>query len=373
MGLSTGLLACGVGHSTSLDGTDASALDGGSPEGHAPLEDATPGPSDATTPNPAACSGESSYSTAPCGRGPHVGLAPSPGCAPFEQCATGSSCAIDESTCGSASTCLPTASNGGATWDFRIRRLAIDSPPALASAFVQNAIFDRNIDLRAPQCGENGNGAFSWLLRFDPASSTLTTGGAPMTNDPFHTGFCFMRTHVETFALAPQTVCTSAASDGIQSGLIDTLTLPLFVNGQADNVFLLPLHSVQLSRIQLSTDHECIGAFNHDALDSQCTSDPSTCEKWHTGGAVAGYITLEEADTVSIADLSESLCVLLTQTAKGPDYKCVRDANGKIASPGDYCSTTHAAGGCADSFWFGATFAASAVTINDGSGDPLCQ
>ena len=175
------------------------------------------------------------------------------------------------------------------------------------------------------------------------------------------------------FTARSETTCVASVNGTMLSGIIDSLYLPIFLNGSLDDALFLPLHRVQLSSVHLSPDHACIGSLNRNALDSRCTHDEATCEKWKTDGAVAGFITLAEADSVDVLDLNESLCVLLTQTSKGPDNKCARDAVGNIISKGDFCSTSRSPDGCADSFWFGATFAASAVTVNDGSGDPNCQ
>ena len=84
---------------------------------------------------------------------------------------------------------------------------------------------------------------------------------------------------------------------------------------------------------------------------------------------MAGFITLKDADGVNVSAFQQSLCSLLT---KSKTARCPRDSAGKITLQGDYCSTTHSACGCRDSFWVAATFAASAVRINDGSGAPEC-
>lgn len=84
-------------------------------------------------------------------------------------------------------------------------------------------------------------------------------------------------------------------------------------------------------------------------------------------GAVAGFVTLEDADAVKIADLGQSLCAFLTGSV-GPDGKCERTGSA-LKAKGDYCSTTGEPGGCEDSVWIAATFAASAVAVQtDGCG-----
>ncbi|MEO6420078.1 MAG: hypothetical protein ABIP39_11750, partial [Polyangiaceae bacterium] len=107
-----------------------------------------------------------------------------------------------------------------------------------------------------------------------------------------------------------------------------------------------------------------------------CSDDISICSRWNTNGAIGGYIALEEADTVPIALVNRTLCAILTgDPDDGPDAgstkKCARE-NGQIRTKGDYCSVTKKAGDCQDSMWLSATFAASAVKINDGKTTDTC-
>jgi hypothetical protein len=96
-----------------------------------------------------------------------------------------------------------------------------------------------------------------------------------------------------------------------------------------------------------------------------------SCSEWHAAGALGGYITMVDADTVEVQLLNESLCVLLAGTA--PALSMVgtngyRQCTAAGLKAGDYCSTTHKAGGCNDSVWLSANFAASAVKIATGKG-----
>ncbi len=128
----------------------------------------------------------------------------------------------------------------------------------------------------------------------------------------------------------------------------------------------MPLRDVVIENVTVSADGNCVGRFNEIALDHNCTEDKALCPKWTTSGAIGGFITLEEADTVLIRDLgNKSLCSFLaTETAT----QCPRDAAGKVAFAGDYCSKDKQPGSCADSVWMAATFAASAAKIFDGAG-----
>jgi hypothetical protein len=293
-------------------------------------------------------------------------------CDPSAKQCGGGACSIDAQKCGSPSSCLPLADNSKRKiQDFRIRRMNIAAPDALAALPVQRGIVTRDIDLPNKECGELGLGSFNWLLRIDREKSLLTTGGGPPSPDPFSQGFCFFDKTVGALHVKPATgVPLTIRGDTVNSAQVAKLVVPLFrASGDA---ILLPLTNATFRGVTISNDGNCIGSFNPSALAADCTDDPVKCAKWRTAGAIAASITLEEADAVDVPDLAESLCVLLTKTQKGPDGKCVRE-NGRIVAQGDYCSTTLKACDCKDSFWLAATFAASAVTINDGASVPECS
>lgn len=313
----------------------------------------------------------------PCKADP--GELPEPNCDNSDNECTGSGCAIDEAQCGAVASCLPTGDNAGKpVADLRIRSLIVSAPPPLASRLVQRAIITANIDLNARQCGERGNGAFNWLIRVDRERNLVTTGGAPPTNDPFGLGYCFYNhTTADGIEVTPQEIPVTFDGDTFTSEPIPKLRVPIFLNGDVNNVIVLPITNAVVSRVTMSDGDNCIGKFDLAALGSDCADEPSTCAKWKTAGAIGGYITIAEADDVNIADLNQSLCVLLTGATKGPDGRCPRDESGELAIPeerrGDFCSTTQSAGGCRDAFWLAATFAASAAVIHEGGSVPECQ
>ncbi len=312
----------------------------------------------------------------PCKADP--GQLPTPNCDNSSNDCSQPGCPIDTSKCGDPGTCLPLADNGGkSTLDFRIRRLNIAAPPSLALPLIQNAIVTKNIDLKAKQCGELGNGAFNWLIRLDKTANTLKTGGAPPVTDFLGQGYCFYN-HTTTTGVKVGPADGTVKFDGDTFSTttpIKSLPIPIFLAGDVNNVIVLPITDATITSVTISANNNCIGSFQPKALDSDCVDDPGACSKWQTAGAIGGYITLEEADGVLVQDLSESLCVLLTGTvsSKTADGKCQRDGGGHIVPKGDFCSTTKTAGGCQDSYWLAATFAASAAKINDGSTTVECQ
>jgi hypothetical protein len=292
---------------------------------------------------------------------------PPPDCDPSAHtCGTGGACTIDETKCGARGTCLPLASNQGrAIQDFRIRRLSIAAPDALAALPLQKGVITRDIDLPNKECGEVGLGTFNWLFRVDRTKSRLTTGGAPRSADPFGAGFCFHDHDLGGTRVGPASgIPLTMRGDTFTSSAIPKLTIPIF--REDGSAILLPLSDVTFNAVTLSANGDCVGSFDDRALAADCTDDAAKCSKWKTAGAIAAHITLEEADSVAVPELGASLCVVLTKTSPGADGKCAR-VNGKIQATGDYCAATAKACDCQDSFWLAATFAASAVTINDGT------
>ena len=300
------------------------------------------------------------------------------------------------STTASAPSCEPLANNTANPYDFRMRRIIIVAPPKLANATVQNAVVTGGVDMNEPQCGENQTGGFNWLLSFDTNKNTLTTGGAPPCDttdtvamngfpacNPFTTGYCFVNKTVNGIQVGPASGAITQAADGsysTQPGVIPTLNIPIYF-GEPPAIIVLPISNGVIKGVTISPDGNCIGSVNVDAMTgSACTDNYTTCSKWLTAGALTGYITLKTANSVQVSLLSETLCSLLTGDQKGPTppgeasgFSCSKDASGKITDQGDYCSTTLSAGGCKDSFWLAATFSASAVKINDGTGVPDCS
>ncbi|AKV02395.1 hypothetical protein AKJ09_09058 [Labilithrix luteola] len=301
------------------------------------------------------------------------GKLPEATCDNSEKVCTGSGgCTIDEARCGSASTCLPIGDNKSKdVLDFRIRRLNIAAPAALAADFIQNTVVTLNIDMNEKSCGEVGKGLFSWLLRVDKSSNTLITGGAPPPTDAFGKGYCFANFELGANKVEPLHTKIEFSGNTFRSLEKAPLKIPIFLSPEVASVILLPLTDVIIENVTISDDGNCIGGFNPTALDPACFDDHSLCSKWNTSGSLGGYITLEEADSVLIRDIgNKSLCSFLAaETA----LKCPRDANGKIVFQGDFCSVDKQPGGCGDSVWLAATFAASAAKIFDGQGTAGCS
>ena len=312
------------------------------------------------------------------------GQFPAPDCSTSDdKCTPTPGCTINEAHCGPKSTCLNFAQNSGSTLNFRLRRLNVIAPPALTYAVnsvLQTVIVNDSVSLADKSCAERGKGTFSWLLQIDKTKKTMTTGGAPPPVDAFGQGYCFFDRVVtsgegagaQMLHVQPVTVPATETNGTYVSSPIPKLLVPIFLDSTpTPAVIVLPLSATILKDMTVSSDGNCIGGFNESALDPDCFDDYSTCSKWKTAGSLAGFITLEEADHVFIRELNTTLCVVLAQSA--PDKQCKRDSANKILAKGDYCSNPAAPGGCQDSYWLAATFAASAVKINDGATTPACQ
>jgi hypothetical protein len=273
------------------------------------------------------------------------------------------------------------ADNTGKTVDdLRLRKLYVTAPPKLALQFVQGTVIDQGINLHNA-CGEGGDGSFSWLLRLDTSSGTLVTGGAAPTSDPFHVGYCFVNATIDGLDVRPVTVHVTKAADSTwSSDVIARLNVPIYVQGDVNNVVVLPLSKTKVQGVTLTAGGNCIGSYNpigvgSPGADGVCLDqDPRSCQRWHTAGSLGGYITLKDAEGVNVQTLSKTLCAFLTGSSTA---NCPTDASGNILGAGDFCSLTDApadeAGACHDAFWLSGTFAASAAPINDGSTVPSCN
>jgi hypothetical protein len=314
------------------------------------------------------------------------GKFPAPNCATYpssqEMCAT-SPLMCNTAPCTSGSPCLAMNqdNSGKSVADLRIRRLDVSAPPALAKSFIQKTVLNQGIDLHG-FCGENGDGTFSWLIQLDTANNKVTTGGAAPTTDPFGIGYCFVNKMIDGLAVAPVTVGMTKGSDGTwASDTIPKLYVPIYPPMLSPIV--LPISGATVKQVTLSPDNNCIGTYNPNAIvsinGSVCLDDITACDRWITAGSLGGFITLEEADGVLVPQLNESLCVLLSGDPSpiiGPapqmEKLCER-TNGKVNQKGDYCSNPAGPGGCADSYWLAAAFAASAAKISATPNQPDCM
>lgn len=284
----------------------------------------------------------------------------------------GAACSPKDPQCNLvASDCIALTDNASAAQaGLRMAQITITKPAVLAPGSIVGNIVADGVQMNLDKCNLSGGGTFSWLLQFDTATSMLKTGGAKPTDDPFG-GYCFV-----TETLGGKDIKAVSVSSGLMGGAfsaeVGDVTVPIFLDAGASMFVLLPLKAAKLTGT-LSGDNNCVGAYNAANLDpgNNCLAEPPDTLQFINAGTLEGYITLEDADTVIVDSLKQSLCVLLSGNAAmygdgATPNLCKRDVDGKIEYKGDWCASTNGAAdaACADSAKLGADFAASAVKIS---------
>lgn len=271
-------------------------------------------------------------------------------------CAPGPAC-----TAVASPTCISLVDNSGkAEFSMRLASFVPSQPAALASGIV-NQLLQSSAAPSLAACNLMGSGTFTVLLKF--SGTQLTLGGAAPVADPTK-GYSFLNQMINGVQVAPNTAQFDTLLDGIQSQAMDVI-LPFFLDMAGTQVILIPLRGAVISA-KLSEDQNCIGAYNAEGLDpaNSCLPD-DTHPLFLAGGQLTAAISLEDADTIVVDALSQSLCVVLggAPTPEPGVKHCVRDANGAIVFKGDWCSATNSAGGCGDAMLMKVEFAASGVKL----------
>lgn len=387
---SASLLACtaAVAGAAGLQGACSSTGISGTIDAGGPAHDASSSSSSSSGSSSSGGSssgtGDATGSSSGAGYGPPTQCAAMPGQVPQPNCTTyppgQQSCmspplACPTTPCNASSSCLALSDNSGQSVEaFRVRKLQLVAPPALAKPFVQKAVLDQSVNLHG-LCGEQGDGTLDIVMQLDTTSGALTFGSGNMSSDPVAAGYCFAAGTVDGMSVAPVTLATTRNPDGsLSTTKAPEVMLPVFPPAGSGLPLGLafPIRELQLQEMSVTGNGNCIGSYNPDAITSVsgniCTDDITACARWTTAGALTGFITLEDADAVVVPQLSETLCVLLTggtSVTIGPngEKSCAR-ANGQIQAKGDYCSSPAGPGGCGDSYWFAATFAASAAKVS---------
>lgn len=300
------------------------------------------------------------------GDGGSGGTTPPPPCAP-----TNPICNQVESDCIAL---VDNASSGAFT--LRVAQVNIWKPNVFAGG-VEGTLLGNSVLMNLSDCNLKGSGTFSWIFQFDETTGTGLVGAAKPAVDPFQ-GYSFVDETIDQagqlFDVAPMPITGSVAADGTATtSAIDSMILPVYMNTQATDQILVPLHHVRFFDTTISSDRNCVGSYNAAGLDPQkgCLPDAAH-DAFIDGGKVDGYVLLEEADTVIVTafGLNRSLCVILSESPTlygdgGDPMKCER-IGGAIKFPGDWCSATNqgADPSCHDAVQFGTSFAASAVKLN---------
>jgi hypothetical protein len=266
--------------------------------------------------------------------------------------------------------CLGLVDNSGKTrFGLRVADLRVTKPASLATGLVASVLAS-SIMLKNKDCFLDGSGTWSWLLQFDTALGTLTTGGAKPVADPT-LGYAFVDEVMNGLHVQPvvSAVTLDPGTGAFSVAMGAELDLPVYLDAAATLAFVLPIADARLGMGTLSASQSCIGHFNSAGLEPANSCLPDTKHPtFVTGGSVDGILRLEDADAVLISATNQSLCALLA----GPMYaekdasgvsRCKRDATMAILFQGDACAT--AGQTCADAVAFAADYAASSVLIND--------
>jgi hypothetical protein len=287
----------------------------------------------------------------------------------------GPPCSPKASCTAADKTCMGLVDNTGQTkFGLRMTELDLTSPTALTTGIVKN-IAGGAVGLNIASCNLSGSATFSWLLQFDTAAMTLKTGGAKPVADPTQ-GYSFDTETLNGVNIAPVTFnnITPDSSGSFSVTMGTDLAIPIVLTAAGTSSIVLPLHQARIVNGTLSSNHNCIGAYNAAGLDPTSSCNPDgTHPQFISAASLDGYMTLEEADQIMITAANESLCVLLSGNATmygatqdgGPAQVCKRDSGGKILYQGHWCASTNSAATttCADAEQLKGTFSAGSVKI----------
>jgi len=285
------------------------------------------------------------------------------------------SCALTEACVSADPTCIGLVDNAGqAQFGLRMSQIIINKPASLAATTFVGQTVASGVALKDANCNLTGEGTFSWLLHFDTATNKVCTGGAKPVANPAD-GYSFVNEQLmqggTTFDIKPIQFDSDLSTGTFSVADGQDIVVPVYT-AEGGAPVLLPLKKARILDGKLSSNNNCVGAYNAEGLDPLNLCRPSPSDNQFTfsnAGRIDGYITLEDADAVIVDLAGSSLCALLVGKNDGGDpKKCPRDAMGNIDYQGDWCDATNAAAtaDCSDSVQLGADFAASSVKINGG-------
>lgn len=248
----------------------------------------------------------------------------------------------------------------------RMAHLSLKKPAGLVTPAIKS-IVENAVVMNLATCNINGQGTFNLLMQFDTVAKKLTVGGAKPVANPTN-GYSFLTETVQGLAIKPASVDVTIGADGAFApnnggGFI---VLPIYLAvADAEVGILLPVQQATIAG-KLTSDSNCVGKFDPSLLKPKiCVGQPFV-----DAGDLDGHIILEEADTVVISALNQSLCVLLSGDPikygdGGMPVGC-KKTGGKIDFKGDWCTATNlpADATCADAVKLQGSLAASAVKLS---------
>jgi len=202
---------------------------------------------------------------------------------------------------------------------FRLTALRISEPAQLASPVIQ-LILD----------GAINEYTFLWLVEVDIAAGTMTTGSGRTDNpspEPTNTDeFCSVRWNTGDHA-PMENVPVSTTGDVVSTtSPISEVSIPVYTSDNPDEILLtLPMRQVEITGLAMDADRVLVG--EPPATGTQYA------QQWTTSGALEGWIGWEDAETVYIEDMGQTLCQLLAGgSCAGGDPTAF--ANTPVAIPG---------------------------------------
>jgi hypothetical protein len=273
------------------------------------------------------------------------------------RCAPGASC-------DRVGACLAELDQAGiADPALRITQLDITSPAPFTTGLFRSVIANA-VTPDAPACNLTGDATTNWILQLVDGGTNLRFGGGrARTSGPY----VYVDEMIGGVPVQPVTVPISTPP-AVQSAPFD-IVLPIFLDAAGAQAMLLPLHHLAIT---MTTDASvtCVGSYDAAGLDpaNACLPDATT-PAFIDAGHIEGFITLEDADSVVISSLDQSLCVFMSGNATmygdGARPAHCRRTGGVIDFQGDWCQALDAAASpsCADAMHLEMDFAASGVPL----------
>jgi hypothetical protein len=295
--------------------------------------------------------------------GPNTG-GPSAACTPKDQ-----GCNPGKSVCAAVEVV-----DGAPSFALKMAQVNFTHPAAFTKG-IGKSVLQNWMGPQPPIC-HVPNFLLAWILQFDLAAGTLTTGGA-IEGAGQAPGFQLINGTVGegSTAILPVTAPLALGAGCDLDVAVGDVNVPLqYDANSALSSIYLPFRHLRFKGGKVSPDHNCIGVYNEALLDPVNNCAPTaTVPAYNDGAELEAMFPLEDADQAIIGPLQMSLCLFLTQntamygTQTGQYQTCARDASGKILFPGDWCSVTDqpATASCADAVHVSATFAASGVRMAD--------
>lgn len=183
------------------------------------------------------------------------------------------------------------------TPQFRLTAMQVTAPTALSNALLQ-AIIDDSLD----------GFRFMWLVDLDLTAGTMQTGSGRATAVPPTNDDQFCNVSWNTGDYAPQSGTMSVTGDTVStSAPLALVQIPIYSEETPDTpLMVLPISQLELLDVEMDATHTFVGSAN------AAPGSDRYAGSWNTAGRVQGWISVDDARTVEIEDLGQTLCGLLS-------------------------------------------------------------